>query len=235
MKTIIITILIVTTYFLEAQNTLVFKKASDTLSSTQVIYIPDEVYNENYTDNQNGMAYVYGSHKLSSFTEYQIDGWHIQKQRTTRTLRYEPDQPIIFLDVTTGPVGEKSIAWIPIIVTVLYHAIFLFIFRKKEIEFYKIVVAALVAVGATGVTALTVPLTPSLAVLLTAAIVVALLAATETVDIKHLYTTWIAITLIGMGIIAFFFTSLFLVCALVGILLGYLFSLIFKKQVSLKN
>jgi hypothetical protein len=94
MKKILLMLIFTFTFInANAQVKYCFIKASDT-ASTQKIVIPDEVYNEKYTLEQNGKAFVSGSYPLSSKIFLEFDGLYSQKIQKIEEIRYEKEKKL---------------------------------------------------------------------------------------------------------------------------------------------
>lgn len=207
---------------LNAQENTVFVKASDT-AGVQKIVIPNEVYNEKYTLEQNEQAFISGSYLLPSEIFLEFDGFYSQKIQEIREIRYEKGKKIQLV-TTKIPLAEKKIAWVIIFTTFLCYTLFSYLFRRFKKDVAVVAVVALVAA-----LALAVAVAVSPAVAAAAAVAVAATTVGVTKD-KYFYNIWIICSVIAMSIVWYLFTPLFLVCSVAGILVGYLLGSFKKEQ-----
>ena len=236
MKKLLLMVVCAFTFNVNAQEKTFFVKASDTV---QLVVIPDEVYNEKYSPEQNERAYYLGSEIISSKIFFELDEFYSQKFRVVEELRNEGKKNQLV--TTKTPIGGKNIAWVIILITLLYYILVSYSLKKKIEE--TPCCAALAALGTLGLlaalaalTILVVPFTASALVALIAALFVTVFTALAGLEYKekYVYPTWITFTIVGMSIVWYYFTPLFLVCSVAGILVGYLLGS-FKKETVLSD
>jgi len=226
MKKILLMIIFTCAFInLNAQENTVFVKVSDSASPRKIV-IPNEVYNEKYTLEQNEQAFVSGSYPLYSEIFLEFDGFYSQKIQEIEEIRYEKGKKIQLV-TTKIPLGEKKIAWVIIITTFLCYRLFSYLFRKIKKE----------AEAAVGVAVVSIAVIVSIAGGAVAVVIVsiaggAVVAVVTAEDIKkYFYPVWIVSTIAGMSLLWYIFTPLFLVCSITGIIVGYLLASLKKRPV----
>lgn len=206
-----------------------FVKASDTL--TQKIVAPDEVYNNFYTLDQNGRAYLYGADTISKTEFFEIDGFYSQKFQKLNVLEYHKNKKIDLV-VYEEAVSKKHIAWFFIIITFAYYLISSFFSR-----IYAPAVWPALGAFATGVLIFVVAAAIGIArteeepgfaeVLVFTAVAVS--GVVILLFRNNFYRAWVITSIIAMIIYWYLFTPLFFVFSIAGIISGYILATLVKK------
>ena len=203
---------------LSAQEKIIIQKASDTIA-TKVIVVPDEIFNDNFTLEQNEQAIIHGRYVITDIIFYDYDNFYIQKKLTQRILLYESGNKVSMKEKITE-MEPCHIAWGSMGVTFGYFVLVIFlIIRDKEgsspaIPILAAAVAVVVAAPAVGAAAAAV----------VAAVVAVVGAAVVAADKEYIifFRTYVAVSLVGMALVGYFFTPLFFVVTLAGCICGWL-------------
>ncbi|MCD5390188.1 MAG: hypothetical protein LR005_02300, partial [Candidatus Pacebacteria bacterium] len=224
----IIIILLVTIPTIQAQKINILK-ASDTVNTKNII-VPDYALNESFNIDDQKLAIIKGKQLISAHKTLEYENFHSYTRETTKTLVYEKGKKIF--PETTISDSEKSLAWITMIIVIILYGVFMYIINICDETLDAAAFAAFAAVFA-------------LAVAFDAAVALAALAAFAALSVAdfaayvaadYIYVkkvflyTYVSVTIIGLTIVAYYFTPLFLVMSVFGMLGGYFVHRIVPKK-----
>ena len=99
-----------------------YVKASDTVSEKTVV-VPDEVWNKNFTEEENGRAYLGDTLVKDFYTELRFDGWKEQKFKIQRILLLSTETGKNELTYIETPITKPEFAWWVMILVFCYYFI----------------------------------------------------------------------------------------------------------------
>jgi hypothetical protein len=197
--------------------------------------IPDSIKNDAASDHLNIQAYQNPGQILSfdKRAKFSYKNFFLKKETIHSTI-YSPgknQRNIVKKGVVSG--ATSTVAWVTMLYVFCYFSFFSFFIKKKEkgdggvalrILALGAALAALVAAeGAPGapVEAVVAPAAPAALVVALVAAAVVLAAAAEAA--RFIHSTWVGVNIIGLVIITYFFTPLFLVSGVGGMIIAELF------------
>lgn len=223
-----------------AQENIKVIKASDIIS--KIIVVPDFVYNDLYTKKQNDLAIIKGKHLVSKKRALKFHNFNYYFETTKEFLTYKKGQKNKV--VTVSEKKPEKFAWFIGSFTLIYFLVSLYIIIKLDvvtatfavgilaiiaiIATLAIIVATDTATSAVGILTATATAISAAAALIAAALIAVATAAV--VEELLIIKIWLTINIVGMAIIAYFFTPLFLVATVIGMSLAYIL-----HKLSLKN
>ena len=226
----IIIILLVTIPTIQAQKINILK-ASDTVNTKNII-VSDYAFNESFNIDDQKLAIIKGKQLISAHKTLEYENFHSYTRETTKTLVYEKGKKIF--PETTISDSEKSLAWITMIIVIILYGVFMYIINICDETLDAAAFAAFAAVFALAVAfdaAVALAALAAFAALSVADFAAFVAAAADDTYVKKVFLyTYVSVTIIGLTIVAYYFTPLFLVMSVFGMLGGYFVHRIVPKK-----
>lgn len=199
-----------------------------------IIYISNSIKDTRVSDELNLQAYLTGETiNFDSIEEYKYNNLDRYRETKYKQISFSPNTEV---NQARGLVvnSNKTRAWPEMIFTFLYFLVFSFLIIRKNFNL-KIWVLALLPLLLSVIVPVELKSTAIMTVgfvLLLSLYPIGLAIINVSQDkLKVFKIIWFVINVIGMSIVAYFYTPLFLICTLLGMLMGYIFYVLYEYRI----